>query len=63
MSFFNLGIVESAKNNLLGLTRTESELKLLELKLISSRHPKLLKSLGKVQKSLDAISNLSRFGI
>ena len=63
LSFFNYGIVERAKNNFPGYTNTESELKLFELRLSSSRFLKPLRSLGKVQKSFDAISSLIRWGI
>jgi len=46
-----------AAKSLFGLTSTESVLKLFELRLISSRVFKKLKSLGKVHRSLEAISN------
>jgi len=47
--------------SLFGKTSSESELKLLELRFISSRHLKKLKSLGSVQKSFDAISSTLNF--
>jgi hypothetical protein len=53
-------MVASARNSLLGYTRTESELKLLELKLRSSKTLKPLRSLGSVQKSFEAISRILR---
>lgn len=56
-SFLRLGIVDIAANSLLGFTSTESELKLLELRFISSSVLKKLKSLGRVHRSLEAISN------
>jgi hypothetical protein len=53
-------MVASARNSLLGYTRTESELKLFELKLRSSKTLKPLRSLGSVQKSFEAISRILR---
>ena len=62
-SFLSLGIDESARKSLLGVTRTESELKLFELKFSSSRDLKPERSLGKVQKSLEAISKILSCGM
>lgn len=50
-------MVAIAANSLLGLTKTESVLKLFELKLISSKVLKKLRSLGRVHKSFDATSS------
>ena len=61
-SFFSFGMVENARKSLLAVTRTESELKLFELRLSSSRDLKPERSLGKVQKSFEAISKNLRFG-
>ena len=55
--------MDKAKKSFPGFTRTESELKLFELKFISSKAENVLRSLGRVQKSLDAISSLVRRGI
>ncbi len=55
LSFFKLGIVEIAAKSLLGFTRTESELKLFELRSISSSVFKNERSVGRVQKSFDAM--------
>lgn len=57
MSFFSFGIDASATNKFEGVTSTESELKLFELKLKSSKALKPDRSLGRVQKSFEAISN------
>ena len=53
-------MVARAKKSLLGYTRTESELKLFELKLRSSNTLNPLRSLGSVQKSFEAISKIFR---
>jgi hypothetical protein len=63
LSFLSFGIVDKAKNSLLGVTSTESELKLFELRFSSSKALKPERSLGNVQKSFDAISKIFRFGI
>ena len=62
LSFLSFGIVERARKSLLAVTRTESELKLLELRFSSSKDLKPERSLGKVQKSLEAISRILRLG-
>ena len=61
-NLFSLGMVDNARKSLLAVTRTESELKLFELRLSSSRDLKPERSLGRVQKSLDAISKYLRAG-
>jgi hypothetical protein len=61
LSFFSLGIDPKARNKLLGVTKTESVLKLLDDKFNSSSAAKKLRSNGKVQKSLDAISSTLSF--
>lgn len=63
LSFFSLGMVERARKSLLAVTRTESELKLFELRLSSSSDLKPERSLGRVQKSFEAISRIFRDGI
>lgn len=60
-SFFKDFILERAMNNLLGYTNTESLLKLLLDKLISSKHLKNPRSCGNVQKSLLAIFRTASF--
>jgi hypothetical protein len=55
-------MVEIAANSLLGLTSTESVLKLFELKSISSSYFKNDKSVGSVQKSFDAMFNTYSLG-
>ena len=63
-SFFSLGIDPKARNKLLGVTNTESVLKLFDDRFNSSNTAKKLRSNGKVQKSLEAISstfNLCRY--
>ena len=62
-SFLSFGMVASAKKSLLGETRTESELKLLELRFSSSSDLKPDRSLGKVQKSFEATSRIFRLGM
>lgn len=54
-------MVDSARKSLLAVTRTESELKLLELRFNSSSCENPLRSLGRVQKSFEAISKRLRF--
>lgn len=56
LSFLRFGIDAKDPNNLLGLTRIESVLKLLEERFNSSKVVKKFKFVGNVQKSLDAIS-------
>ena len=55
-------MVAIAVKSLLGLTRTESVLKLFELKSISSRLFKKERSVGNVQKSFDAMLRIYSFG-
>ena len=55
-------MVAIAANSLLGLTRTESVLKLFELKSISSRLFRNERSVGSVQKSFDAMLRIYNFG-
>ena len=61
-SFLSFGMVARARKSLLGETRTESELKLLELRFRSSSDLKPERSLGRVQKSLEETSRIFRFG-
>ena len=56
-------MVANARNNLAGLTKTESVLKLFEDKLRSSTWCKNPKSVGKVQKSLEAMLRILRFAM
>ena len=56
-------MVARARKSLLGETRTESELKLLELRFRSSSDLKPERSLGKVQKSFEETSRTFRFGM
>jgi hypothetical protein len=62
LSFLSRGIVARARKSFPGLTSTDSELKLFELKFTSSRATKVLRSLGSVQNSFDAISSLYKRG-
>lgn len=55
LSFLRFGMVAMAAKSLLGLTRTESVLKLFELRSISSSTLRNDRSVGRVQKSFDAI--------